>query len=84
MQTTRPTHEARLLRSAVFLAVFVNKMKPGGRDRMKMKICKNDVQNKSTSLCTFKSKKCNPRFFVLQNGLMKCKTMHEYEVKIPK
>lgn len=33
MQSTKPTHEARLPRSAVFLAIFVNKMKPGWKNK---------------------------------------------------
>lgn len=34
MQSARPTHEACLPRSAVFLAIFVNKMKPGWGDKV--------------------------------------------------
>ena len=37
MQSARPTHEACLPRSAVFLAIFVNKMKPGWGDKVKKK-----------------------------------------------
>ena len=37
MQSARPTHEACLPRSAVFLAIFVNKMKPGWGDRVEKK-----------------------------------------------
>lgn len=33
MQTTRPTHEALLPRSTMFLAIFVNKMKPVWKTR---------------------------------------------------
>lgn len=47
MQSARPTHEACLPRSAVFLAIFVNKMKPGWGDKVGEKKKKGSILVKS-------------------------------------